>query len=46
MREMADIDFYTLSPEHKDTDPHTQTALKVIDTVYGSYWYDLFEMSG
>jgi len=46
MCKMADIDFYTLSPEYKDMDPHPQTRLKVIDTVYRGYWYDLLGMSG
>ena len=45
MCKMADIDFYTQSPEHKDTDPHTQTPLKVIDTVYRGYRYVLLGMS-
>ena len=46
MCEMADIDFYTLSPEHKDIDPDTYTPFKVIDTVYRGYWYVLLGMSG
>ena len=46
IREMADIDFSGLPTEHKDTDPHTQTPLKVIDTVCRGYWYDLLGMSG
>ena len=46
MYKMTDIKIYTLSPEHKDIDPHTQTPLKVIDTVYRSYRRDMLGMSG